>query len=125
MILYIKVLSKSQGLDVRYKEIDGEDYISLTDMAKHKSNGEPRRVIDTWMRAWSTLEYLALWETYYNPDFNRHSFEAVKNDVKENSFWMSPQRWIEQMNAIGMTSKAGRYDSGTFAHKDIAFKFAS
>ena len=113
-----------QGIDVRYKQIGGEDYISLTDMAK-KISDEPRKIIENWMRNWSTLEYLGLWETFYNPDFNRLQFEAVSNEVKRNSFLMSPQKWIENMSAIGMISKAGRYDSGTFAHKDIAFKFAS
>jgi len=113
-----------QGIDVRYKQVGGEDYISLTDMAK-KISDEPRKIIENWLRNWSTLEYLGLWETFYNPDFNRLQFEAVSRDVKKNTFLMSPQKWIENMNAIGMISKAGRYDSGTFAHKDIAFKFAS
>lgn len=113
-----------EDVDVRYKFIEGEEYVSLTDIAKQQSD-EPRRVIDTWMRAWSTLEYLELWETFYNPNFNRHNFQAVSHSVKKNAFWMSPSKWINDMNAIGMISKAGRYDSGTFAHKDIAFKFAS
>jgi len=113
-----------QGIDVRYKQIGGEDYISLTDMAKTKSD-EPRRIIENWMRNWSTLEYLNIWETFYNPNFNRPQFEAVSNEVKKNTFFMSPQKWIDNTNAIGIISKAGRYGSGTFAHKDIAFKFAS
>ena len=113
-----------QGVDVRYKRMDGKEYISLTDMAK-KVSDEPRKIIENWLRSWSTLEYLALWETFYNPDFNRLQFQAVSDEVKKRTFLMSPQRWIEQMNAIGLISKAGRYDSGTFAHKDIAFKFAS
>jgi len=113
-----------QGVDVRYKQVEGEDYISLTDMAKRTSN-EPAKIIETWMRSWATLEYLALWENFYNPDFNLLHFQEVSDEVKKRTFLMSPQRWIEQMNAIGMISKAGRHDSGTFAHKDIAFKFAS
>ena len=113
-----------QGVDVRYKNVNGNDFISLTDMAK-KASDEPRKIIENWLRSWSTLEYLALWETFYNPDFNRLHFQAVSNEVKKRTFLMSPQRWIDEMNAIGIISKAGRYDSGTFAHKDIAFKFAS
>jgi len=76
----MKKIISVQGVDVRYKQVSGEDYISLTDMAK-KISGEPRKIIENWMRSWSTLEYLALWETFYNPDFNRLQFQAVSDEV--------------------------------------------
>ena len=99
------------------------DYISLTDIAKYQSN-EPAAVISNWMRNRNTIEYLGIWESLYNPNFNPIEFDGFRKEAGLNAFTLSPQKWIIATNAIGIISKAGRY-GGTFAHKDIAFKFAS
>lgn len=100
------------------------DYISLTDIAKSKNTNDPRFVIQNWMRTRFSLEFLGLWEQMNNPRFNRVEFDTFKNESGSNSFTMTPQKWIDNTNAVGIISKAGRY-GGTYAHKDIAFEFAS
>jgi hypothetical protein len=112
-----------QQTDVTILQINDTDYISLTDIAKFKSN-EPTDVIANWMRNRNTIEYLGVWETLYNPIFKPLEFEGFKKEAGLNTFTMSPQKWIGSTNAIGIVSRSGRY-GGTFAHKDIAFKFAS
>ena len=99
------------------------DYISLTDIAKYKSD-DPVDVISNWMRNRNTVEYLGLWECLYNMDFKPLEFEGFRKQAGLNAFTLSPQKWVKTTNAIGIISKSGRY-GGTFAHKDIAFKFAS
>ena len=99
------------------------DYISLTDIAKHKSD-DPTAVIGNWMRNRNTIEYLGIWESLYNPNFKPLEFEGFRKEAGLNAFTLSPQKWINTTNAIGIISKSGRY-GGTFAHKDIAFKFAN
>lgn len=101
-----------------------DDYISLTDIAKIKDSDNPRYIIQNWLRNRNTIEFLGVWETLYNPDFNRVEFDAFRNQAGLNSFVMTPQKWIEATQAIGIVSKAGRY-GGTYAHKEIAFEFAS
>lgn len=103
---------------------DEDDYISLTDIAKKRTVENPGYVIQNWMRNRSTIEFLGLWETLNNPDFNYLEFEAIKNESGTNSFVLTPKRWIETTGAIGIRTKAGRY-AATYAHKDIAFEFAS
>lgn len=105
---------------VSYNEAD---YISLTDIAKFKSD-DPTAVVGNWMRNRNTVEYLGIWEWLYNPNFKSLEFEGFKKDAGLNAFTLSPKKWIEATHAIGIVSKAGRY-GGTYAHKDIAFKFAS
>jgi len=112
-----------QQTDVTILKINEDDYISLTDIAKYKSN-EPTVVIANWMRNRNTIEYLGIWETLYNPVFKPLEFEGFKREAGLNAFTMSPQKWIDTTNAKGIISKSGRY-GGTFAHKDIAFKFAA
>ncbi|MFA5972749.1 MAG: KilA-N domain-containing protein [Lentimicrobiaceae bacterium] len=112
-----------QKTDVTILKINEDDYISLTDIAKYKSN-EPTDVIANWMRNRNTIEYLGIWETLYNPVFKPLEFEGFRKEAGLNTFTLSPQKWIEATNAKGMISKSGRY-GGTFAHKDIAFKFAA
>ena len=112
-----------QQTDVTILKINEDDYISLTDIAKFKSD-DPTAVIANWMRNQNTIEYLGIWETLYNPDFKPLEFEGFRNEAGLNAFTMSPQKWIEATNAKGMISKSGRY-GGSFAHKDIAFKFAA
>ena len=99
------------------------DYISLTDIARYKSD-DPTATIQNWMRNKDTIEFLGLWEQLNNPDFKPVEFEGFKKDAGANAFTMSPKKWIENTNAIGIISKSGRY-GGTFAHKDIAFEFGS
>lgn len=113
-----------KGLDVRYKKIDKEDYISLTDLARYANPTEPKVPIATWMRSKDVISYLGLWETLHNPDFKGHEFEAFENAAGRHSFYLSPQKWIDATNAIGIISKSGN-NGGTFAHRDIAFEFAS
>ncbi len=100
---------------------DQNDYICLTDMARFKDN-DPADIIAHWMRNRNTLEYLGLWETLHNPDFKPTEFEGFRSEAGLHSFTMSPKKWIDGTNAIGIVSKSGRY-GGTFAHKDIAFSF--
>ena len=103
---------------------DGNDYLSLTDIAKYKNPDDPRFTIQNWLRNKDTLAFLGLWESINNPNFNRVQFDTVKNEAGTNRFTMTPKRWIEETNSIGLISKAGRY-GGTYAHKDIAFEFSS
>ena len=112
-----------QQTDVTVLKINEEDYISLTDIAKFK-NPEPTEVIANWMRNRNTIEYLGIWETLYNPVFKPLEFEGFRNEAGLNAFTMSPQKWVDATNAKGIVSKSGRY-GGTFAHRDIAFKFAA
>lgn len=102
-----------------------DDFISLTDIAKYQDPENPRFIIQNWMRNRNTVEFLGLWEELNNPDFNRVEFHTVKNESGANAFVMTPTKWIKTTNAIGIVSKSGRYGGGTFAHKDIAFEFAS
>ena len=100
------------------------DYVSLTDIAKYLDPENPRFIIQNWMRNRNTIEFLGAWESINNPNFNRLEFDTVRNASGTNAFVLTPQRWISETNAIGITSKAGRY-GGTYAHSDIAFEFAS
>lgn len=109
--------------DVTIILVNENDYICLTDIAKYRSD-DPTAVIGNWMRNRNTIEYLGIWESLYNPDFNHLEFEGFKKDAGLNAFTLSPTKWINTTNAIGIISKSGRY-GGTYAHKDIAFKFAS
>ena len=122
-------MTKSKTIIVKGTEITLlskglNDYISLTDIAKSRNNVEPFSVINNWLRSRSTIEFIGLWEKLCNPDFKPLEFERFKNEAGNNYFVLSPQRWIEATNAVGIISKSGRY-GGTYAHKDIAFEFAS
>lgn len=109
--------------EISVVNITENDYISLTDLARHKSD-EPSAVIGNWMRNRNTIEYLGLWETLYNPNFKPLEFEEFRKQAGLNAFTLSPQKWIGATNAVGIICKSGRY-GGTFAYKDIAFKFAA
>lgn len=102
-----------------------EAYLCITDIAKRKNTEDANGVIANWLRSRSTIEFLGLWEQFHNPDFNPLEFEGFKNEAGGNSFTMSPKKWIDNTNAIGIVSKAGKYGGGTYAHVDIAFEFAS
>ena len=115
---------------VKDKEItitgfDDDDYVSLTDIAKFLNNDDPRYPIQNWMRLKDTIDYIGLWETLNNPNFNRIEFDTFKKEYGRNSFVMTPSKWIKSTNAIGIKSKAGKYGGGTYAHRDIALEFAS
>ena len=113
-----------KDVSIRTIKVDGKDYISLTDIAKQKNVTDPNGVIGNWMRNRNTIEYLGLWETLHNPNFNPLEFEGFRRQAGLNAFTLSPTQWIESTNAIGMTAQAGRY-GGTYAISDIAFKFAN
>lgn len=114
---------KVQETEVTVVQINNNDYISLTDIAKYKSE-EPFIVVVNWMRNRNTIEYLGIWESLYNPVFKPIEFDRFRKEAGLNAFTLSPSKWIDATNAIGIVTKSGRY-GGTFAHKDIAFKFAS
>ncbi len=121
--------SKKSTIDVRGTAVAvvfhaDNDYISLTDIAKHKEPGRADHVIQNWMRNRNTVEFLGIWEKLHNPAFKPLEFEGFKNRAGLNSFVLTPRQWIETTSAVGIISKSGRY-GGTFAHKDIAFEFAA
>ena len=115
----------AQDVPVTVMQIDQSDYISLTDMAKARTDStRAADVIKNWLRTRSTLEFLGTWEVMYNPDFKVVEFDHFKNEAGLHTFTLSAKEWIEKTNAIGMYVQAGRY-GGTYAHKDIAFEFGS
>ena len=107
-----------------YTEDFKNDYISLTDIARYKNVHEPKDVVKNWLRVRDTIEFLGLWETIHNPNFKGVEFDSFRKEAGTNAFTLSPQRWIENTNAIGIVSKSGR-GGGTFAHPDLAMEFAS
>jgi hypothetical protein len=111
-----------QGFEVKIISKDTDDYISLTDMA-NKFGGDD--LIYSWMRNRNTLEFLGIWEHIHNSNFKGGEFETFKKEAGLNSFHLTPKKWTEATNAIGIYSKAGRYGGGTYAHKDLAFEFGS
>lgn len=113
-----------QGNSVSVILINKQDFISITDIAKHRNPDTPADIVKNWMRSKSTIEFLGLWEKLNNPDFKLVDFDQFRNEAGANYFVLSPQKWIESTNAIGLISKSGRY-GGTYAHPDIAFEFAS
>ena len=119
-----KDIIHAKGYDIGIYTTDYEnEFISLTDIAKYKSN-DPNDVIKNWMRGRETLEFLGLWESLHNPDFKPVEFDGFRSEAGLHAFTMSPTKWIENVNAIGIVTKAGRY-GGTYAHSDIALEFAS
>lgn len=119
----VKSKINANGVEIRITSSKEADYISLTDIAKYRSD-DPNAVIQNWLRNRNTIEYLGLWEKINNPDFKPLEFEGFRKEAGLNGFTLSPKKWIASTNAIGITSKSGRY-GGTYAHSDIAFEFAS
>jgi hypothetical protein len=111
-----------KGTEISILQKDASDFISLTDMVKGFGDDT---MIYSWMRNRNTLEFLGIWEEMNNPGFKGNEFVTFKSQAGLNSFNLTPRKWIEATNAIGIVSKAGRYGGGTFAHKDIAFEFGS
>jgi len=120
-----KIIAKGTEITVLTKGTgDNDDFISLTDIAKYKNADDAFIVINNWMRARNTIEYLGLWEQLYNPSFKPIEFDRFLHEAGANAFTLSPQKWVNTTNAVGISVKVGR-GGGVFAHKDIAFKFAS
>ena len=115
---------KIKDFEVCITGIKDDDFISLTDLARIKNSKEPKDVIKNWLRLRSTLEYLGLWEKLNNENFKGVEFDPLLNEAGKNSFTMSPTRWINEFNAIGLKTKPTK-NGGTFAHRDIALEFAS
>ena len=113
-----------KGVSVSFIKTRQEDFISITDIAKYKNPEAPADIIKNWLRSKNTIELLGLWEKLHNPNFKLVEFDQFKNEAGFNHFVLSPKKWIETTNAIGLQSKSGRY-GGTYAHKDIALEFAS
>ena len=121
----IKDTIEAKGFAIQiYTEDFKNDYISLTDIARYKNVHEPKDVVKNWLRVRDTIDFLGLWETIHNPNFKGVEFDSFRKEAGTNAFTLSPQRWIENTNAIGIVSKSGR-GGGTFAHPDIAMEFAS
>ena len=112
------------GTEVIIYTQNEQDFISLTDIARFRDADRSDYILQNWMRNRSTIEFIGLWEQFNNPNFNSIEFDGIKNMAGANSFSLTPKRWIEATNAVGIVSKTGRY-GGTFAHRDIAFEFAS
>jgi hypothetical protein len=113
-----------KGIIIKTIKVGDEAYISITDIARNKNAVEPKDVVKNWMRSRTTIEFLGIWEQLYNPDFKGVEFDSFLFEAGSNSFTLSPSKWIVATNAKGIISKAGQ-NGGTFAHKDIAFEFAS
>ena len=118
-----KISAKGTEIAVLSKGVEN-DFLCLTDIARHKNAIEPNAVVANWLRLHNTIEFLGVWEKLYNPDFKPLEFEGFMREAGSNSFTLSPKHWIKTTNAIGIISRSG-HGGGTFAHKDIAFKFAS
>ena len=122
-------MSKTKKMDVLSRPVTlfhhrDEDFISLTEIARHRDTERGDYIIQNWMRNRNSIEFLGIWEQLNNPDFNSIEFDGIRKQAGLNSFSLTPKRWISVTGAIGIISKTGRY-GGTFAHKDIAFEFAS
>lgn len=114
----------TQGLQIYTFEQNGGDYISLTDIARYKDRERTDYIVQNWMRTRDTIEFLGVWERINNPNFKPIEFDGLRGNAGLNSFSLTPKRWIETVNAIGIITKQGN-GGGTFAHKDIAFEFAT
>lgn len=117
-------MSKIEVQGITVDVIKHKDYICITDIARYTDADRTDYIIQNWMRNRNTVEFLGIWERLNNHDFNPIEFEGFKSKAGLNSFVLTPKQWVEKTNAIGIFSKSGRY-GGTFAHKDIAFEFAS
>lgn len=118
-----QITIKDKMISIRLSENEN-DYISLTDIARFKNEDDPRYAIQNWMKTRFTVEFLGIWERMHNFDFNRVEFDAFMAEAGANAFVLTPQKWIKRTGAVGIRSSAGRY-GGTYAHKDIAFEFAT
>ena len=118
-----KQIIEVKGTAITILQVNESDYISLTDMVKNFENG--LALIEKWLRNKNTVEFLGIWEKINNPDFNSPEFEGIMLEAGLNRFTLSVKKWAEKTNGIGLMAKTGRFSSGTYAHKDIAFEFGS
>ena len=118
-----KIFVRETGISIQKNH--NRDYISLTDIARYKNPTETALVISHWLSTRFTVDFLGIWETINNPDFNTTEFSSMRNESGSNGFVLTTKQWVEKTNAIGIYSKSGRYNGGTYAHKDIAFEFAT
>ena len=114
-----------KNIDISITGISDDDFVSLTDLARFKNPEDPNAVIANWIRRVDTISFLRLWEQLNNQNFKPTDFDGFRSKPGENAFTLSPKKWIELTDAIGIKVKSGRYDGGTFAHRDIALEFAS
>lgn len=114
-----------KGIEIVIFSRNEHDYISLTDIARYKNADEPKDVVKNWLRTRTTIEFLGIWEKLHNPAFKGVEFDAFRNESGNNSFVLSPQKWVDKTQAVGIITKMGRYGGGTSAHIDIAYEFAS
>ena len=121
----IKAKLNVNNTEIAVMRKGNEDYICLTDLARHVNPLEPSQVIRNWLRTDSAISFVGLWETINNLNFNSVEFDRIKKQTGKNTFTMSPLQWIKRTNAIGIISRGGKYSVGVFAHSDIAFEFAS
>jgi len=119
-----KAIVSVKGTEITILAHREQDYISLTDIARHKDPARTDYLISNWMRNRNTIEFLGIWESLNNPGFNPIEFDGIKKSAGLNSFILTVKQWVEGTGAVGLISKPGRY-GGTFAHKDIAFEFAT
>jgi len=119
-----KNIIEVQGAAITVLSHKEDDYICITDIARFKNSDRTDDLVRNWLRNRNTIEFLGIWEKLNNPSFNPVEFDGIKMQAGLNSFTLTPKRWIEKTGAIGIVSSAGRY-GGTYAHKDIAFEFAS
>jgi hypothetical protein len=119
-----KQIIEVRGTQIAIIQVNQTDFISLTNIARHKNPIEPKDIVKNWMRSKTTIEFLGLWEKLHNPDFKGVEFDSFIREAGSNAFVLSPSKWIESTNAIGIISKQGN-TGGTYAHKDIAFEFAA
>ncbi|MBX2888161.1 MAG: KilA-N domain-containing protein [Ferruginibacter sp.] len=123
-------MAKNRTLNVKGIEIviitenNKDEFISLTGIARYRDAERSDYILQNWLRNRSTIEFVGLWEQFNNPNFNSIEFDGIKNQAGSNSFALTPKRWIDATNAIGIVSRTGKY-GGTFAHRDIAFEFAT
>ena len=110
------------GIEIRVKKINNDDYLSITDIAKCFGSDD---IVRNWLRVRNTIEFLGIWEELNNKDFNSVEFDGIKNEAGTNRFSISVKQWVNKTNAIGLIAKAGKYDSGTYAQKDIALHFCT
>lgn len=122
MVKNKKIIVENTEISVSLGEATNDDYISLSDMAHYRDTNRTDYIIQNWLRNRNTIEYLGVWEQLNNPNFNSIEFDGIRNKSGLNSFILTPKKWVEGTNAIGIRTKAGRY-GGTYAHKDIAFNF--
>lgn len=121
----MKKIIVKDNIVVGYVIHNKDDYISLTDIAKLKNSSETALVISHWLRTRFTVEFMGFWENIHNNNFNTTEFGSIKNESGSNGFVLTTKEWVKKTNAIGIYSRSGKYGGGTFAHKDIAFEFAS